>query len=474
MNANGDDLTAEFMTAADNVVGMELAVGTKELYASKLKTIKKFFISCRFCEDALDEDDEIIVPISMSNIKLLFGYLATNKEMAKKKKSRGSTIVDDDDASIVMVVTTNHSNVVDQLVNVGGTVDDNVSVASEMPTTVNLSIGSSLYPTISFSTMQQYNSSIKHLYKKRNYVMEKSTEQYLHQFLKGYKSLVATKKANGIMDVNEGKRPLSFGGYVQLAETFETLAPKRAKYSFDEGIFAWCFLLLSWNMMARSASVGNIYLQHIDWQGDCLVINIPKHKGDQTGEGLGHAKHIYANTVNSHICPILALAIYIFCSGELNGTYSGNKLFPGDEPEGRFTKVLSSILKEDDRPLELGASRLDIGTHSNRKGSASFALSKHEVQAAQVFMRAGWSLGNVGDRYLHPDSGDHLVGRTVSGLPITSENFAALPPRFSPTDLEIIDAIGWNILLAGKKKHNDYFLISRNFQESTVFWTYRL
>ena len=41
--------------------------------------------------------------------------------------------------------------------------------------------------------------------------------------------------------------------------------------------------------------MGNIMLQHMDMGGDCVKVKVPKHKGDQTGEGIGNEKHIYAN-----------------------------------------------------------------------------------------------------------------------------------------------------------------------------------
>ena len=42
----------------------------------------------------------------------------------------------------------------------------------------------------------------------------------------------------------------------------------------------------------------------------------------------------------------------------------------------------------------LGVDRKGIGTHSCRKGCPSYLLGK-------VYLRAGWSLGNVQDRYIY-------------------------------------------------------------------------
>lgn len=61
------------------------------------------------------------------------------------------------------------------------------------------------------------------------------------------------------------------------------------------------------------------------------------------------------------------------------------------------------------------------------------------VNAVQVYLRAGWSLGNVKDRYIFAGpGGDQVVGRAVAGLPTTTTDFALLPPRFLREDLDII------------------------------------
>jgi hypothetical protein len=58
----------------------------------------------------------------------------------------------------------------------------------------------------------------------------------------------------------------------------------------------------------------------------------------------------------------------------------------------------------------------------------------------QVFLRAGWSLGNVQDRYLFAAAGgDQVTGRALSGLPFTDSSFASLPPHFDDAGLALID-----------------------------------
>ena len=194
--------------------------------------------------------------------------------------------------------------------------------------------------------------------------------------MKGYKKITADKKQREIMKPVEGKSPLSFPGYIRISSFFTSLTAS-AKYSWQLIMFGWLFLVICWNLIGRSNSEGYIMLQHIDWSQDCLRIKLVKHKGDQTGEAIGSDKHDYANPFNPSICPILVLAIYIYCK------YRGSdavkqQLFDGNDSESRFGKVLVKVLKlikETCPDVDLGAIIEDLGTHSNRKGALSYLLS---------------------------------------------------------------------------------------------------
>ncbi len=96
----------------------------------------------------------------------------------------------------------------------------------------------------------------------------------------GYKRLVAELKQNGEMSMKEGKSPLTFEGYRFIAKT--AVSQQR---DFQLGSFAWLFLLLCCNLMAR-------FLQ------DAMTVVFPTHKGDPDGE-CSNPKHIYANPNDS-------------------------------------------------------------------------------------------------------------------------------------------------------------------------------
>ena len=113
-------------------------------------------------------------------------------------------------------------------------------------------------------------------------------------------------------------------------------------------------------------------------------------------------------------------------------------LFDGNDSEGRFGKIEQRVLKEHAAVLDIGALICDIGTHSTRKGVISFCLEMCCILAVQVYLRAGWSLGNVADRYILAGAGgDETVGRAAAGLKF-DHTFAILPPHFSKTDAAML------------------------------------
>jgi hypothetical protein len=80
-----------------------------------------------------------------------------------------------------------------------------------------------------------------------------------------------------------------------------------------------------------------------------------------------------------------------------------------------------------------GAQAENLGSHSMRKGSTTFASSGSTAcpSAAAICLRAGWSMPGVQSTYIRYEAaGDQFVGRTVAGLPLDNPNFATLPPFF--------------------------------------------
>jgi hypothetical protein len=81
------------------------------------------------------------------------------------------------------------------------------------------------------------------------------------------------------------------------------------------------------------------------------------------------------------------------------------------------------------------------------------------ISAPAVFLRAGWSLGNTIDRYIFSGAGsDQIVGRSVSGLPLQTMDFAVLPPHFTLEDIIILsEKIRWECFVEHYDKYPTCF-----------------
>ena len=279
------------------------------------------------------------------------------------------------------------------------------------------------------STMQSYKSALKWYCKEQGKQMEKEFEATLNQFMAGFRNTIAILKQDGVLPLNEGKSYLTFPAYKHLADCL-FLSPNHKSMRLT-----WPFIILQWNLIARSASVAAIMYGHIRWDQDALLIDIPKHKSDQAGDKR-YPRHLYANPSNPVICPILALAVVTFSQPirQMSDGSSSFRLFDGEHSEARFSALLRTALSSlSPASLALiGTDIKDIGTHSTRKGAASYCVSMpNGPSTIQILLRAGWSIGNVLDRYIFGGSGgDQLTGRVLAGLDFENVNFSTLPPHF--------------------------------------------
>ena len=267
--------------------------------------------------------------------------------------------------------------------------------------------------------------------------------------LKSFKKEYQTARVEGKVKSTEGKRNLKWSGFRMLAFKFMTYVPsfttstnaagkKRAIHvgTFLMATMGWLFHLLSWNLIARSKTVDNINASQISWSGDHMVIDILASKKDQAGEKTAGPRGVFANPLDPSICAILAFAVFFFSWPH----WEGGKLFEGSEQNSRFSDMLRIMLATLTM-LELallGDFVKDIGTHSERKGAASFVLGLlNGPSTIAVYLRALWSLGNTQNRYLfQSDATDCQVGRCAAGLPTDHADFMVLPPHFKKEDEE--------------------------------------
>ena len=93
-----------------------------------------------------------------------------------------------------------------------------------------------------------YRNAIVDLHKSNNLKSESDDNAVIgmSDFSSGYTRLVAEKKLTGEMVVQEGKSPITFGGYNFVEEHAMTI-----KEDFHQSMFAHLFLLLCWNLIAR-------------------------------------------------------------------------------------------------------------------------------------------------------------------------------------------------------------------------------
>lgn len=128
--------------------------------------------------------------------------------------------------------------------------------------------------------------------------------------------------------------------------------------------------------------------------------------------------------------------------------------------EQRFSGWLKQILSTYGNALvALGADAIEIGTHSLRKGVATFLSGLiGGPGAVSIFFRAGWSIGKVTMRYiLEGGGGDELCGRAATCVPITSIDFANLPPHFNETNDPILTSEEWGNLVVGYDEYPKEF-----------------
>jgi hypothetical protein len=231
-------------------------------------------------------------------------------------------------------------------------------------------------PPLAVSTMTAMSSALSDLYKKQNMEMDPVLKNQISNFMKGlnhysdywrndtilgYKRTINDLKENGQMNIFEGKRPISSRGFQLLAAVALRSTTNRLG-----SVYPHVFTILCWNLFARSCNVGNLMLQHISWEEDCLKITLPKHKGDQEGLRI-YPKHVYANPLRPDICPVLSLALYVFSCLKSHRNGRDWRLFNGGSTEAKFSDWLKRILETEELVnADLGTLAEDLGTHSFR------------------------------------------------------------------------------------------------------------
>jgi hypothetical protein len=211
---------------------------------------------------------------------------------------------------------------------------------------------------------------------------------------------------------------------------------KKLFFSGDkEDVFCHLFFVLDWCLMKRAENCVGAKINHISFRDDALVFEFAKTKGNQTGDEFG-PWHVYANPKAPWICPVLAFARYLFCYTDV--LRGDAPLFQGSAQYSRYSTRLAKTVGEMEAEDLEGYEASDFGSHSARKGVATWVAGGCTVSPPIVALclRAGWSLGGVKDRYLfYENAGDQYVGRCASGLRTDSTEFAISRPYFDYSQL---------------------------------------
>ena len=97
-----------------------------------------------------------------------------------------------------------------------------------------------------------------------------------------------------------------------------------------------------------------------------------QQENDQHGLNERFPWNLYANPLNSYICPVFTFAKYF--SAFDASVDPNNKLFPGPLHYSQFDAILEGVLqKYEEKLIAMDCSRKnDIGTHSIHKGARKF------------------------------------------------------------------------------------------------------
>ena len=285
---------------------------------------------------------------------------------------------------------------------------------------------------LSNSAYGLHRSALTNLFRDFDFQPTQAFTSKLNLLFKGFRRVNATQVATFGKRIKIGKDPLPFDFYTFLNRVMLKIGTK-------DMTFARTFLVLSWNLMSRSANTVKIRFPHMEWRGDAMQIFFAPQKTDQFGERPRDGRHIYCNPFIPEICPVLALGLY-WTTLEFS---SEESLFPGESQYDRYRKILKRLLQFDEVREELlrrGINSEAFGSHSARKGAATFASSGNTScpPNAAIQLRAGWKMGGVQDRYVRFEAaGDQFVGRTVAGLPLGEAEFSILPPHFVKIDDDV-------------------------------------
>jgi len=110
--------------------------------------------------------------------------------------------------------------------------------------------------------------------------------------------------AGHVLHHSDGKAPMSVAVYEKLCGWLLALGTM-------DGLFAHCFLMLTWNLSCQSQNTSLIKFRDISWSTSFHTFQVffEHSKTDQLGDESKYPCHLYANPLVPCICPVMSLSI---------------------------------------------------------------------------------------------------------------------------------------------------------------------
>jgi len=282
-------------------------------------------------------------------------------------------------------------------------------------------------------------SSIMYLFTMSNRSPPAGFRDRMATLMKGFKRTIVEQRVAAGEPLEEGKEAMSF-------PCLKLLCKKFSEGDKDEYHFAHLFLLLEWNLMARSDNIVHLHVNDFEFQDDALLVYMKKTKTDQDGNHGRTPYNCYFNAVDPHLNLGLALGMYLLSNPGIVSNPQ-NKLFPAEHQYNGYTSILNKIIESNKEEFaRIGVQPGTIGTHSARKGAATYASngSTSSPSLGAICRRAGWKMSGTHEKYIKFEkAGDQYLGRLLCGLNVLLPEFAMTPPFFncSEDELNEIDAV---------------------------------
>ena len=197
--------------------------------------------------------------------------------------------------------------------------------------------------------------------------------------------------------------------------------------------FIFCYVLLG-----RGERIGRLRFTWMCWSDDSMMLKIPTSKSDQAG-ALSYSKRVYANPMNPSVCPILALAVEVFCRSCSTFT---DRVFPSagcDYHVASHSASFKYFLFKTFGQSCFGINTHSITNHSSKRSGIMSVTNAEAIHWHSAELRADHKVG-ITSNYQTSASPqqDGVMGRILSCLPLGDAMFNVAPPHFVDSDISHI------------------------------------